>query len=136
MSLDKHRNADGTYNGVTLMAEMTGLPVDEIGAIAEQVKANQTKLSACAYHEFERLITAPPGREVYGCKHCRGTVDAIRYRWHEQGRKAKPAEPAKPYSFTPVPGATCTQVLKDSGAASWPRTCQVHGLTCGVKQQN
>lgn len=27
---DNHRNADGTYNGVTLMAEISGLSQDEI----------------------------------------------------------------------------------------------------------
>lgn len=27
---EKHRNADGTYNGVTYMAEMSGLSLDEV----------------------------------------------------------------------------------------------------------
>ncbi|QNJ57398.1 hypothetical protein Dolphis_92 [Pseudomonas phage Dolphis] len=39
----------------------------------------------------------------------------------------------KPYTFEPVPGATCTRELQAAGKP-YPRTCQVHGLTCGVKQ--
>ena len=43
---------------------------------------------------------------------------------------AKP-EP-KPYVFTPVPGAVCSQELWAAGKGA-PKTCQVHGLTgCGV----
>ncbi len=91
MSLfDKHRNPNGTFDGVGVMAELTSLPVDEIRTIAEQVKANHARLNGCAYHEFERLITAPPGLERYGCKHCRGTIDRHAHYWHELGRRAKP----------------------------------------------
>lgn len=96
MSIEDHRNPNGTYDGVGVMSEISGLPRGEIEAIAAQVKANQSKLDGCAYHEFERLITAPPGRETYGCKHCRGTVDVIRYRWHELGRRPGPVDPNPP----------------------------------------
>lgn len=90
MSLDKHLNPNGTYDGVGVMAELTGLGRSEIASIAEQVKANQAKLNGCAYHEFEELVTAPPGKQTYRCRNCRGEVDVVRYRWHEQGRRPRP----------------------------------------------
>lgn len=87
---ENHRKPNGNYDGVGVMSEVTGLARSEIELIAEQVKANHAKLRSCPYHEFERLITAPPGRERYGCKHCRGTIDASAYHWHEQGRRSAP----------------------------------------------
>jgi hypothetical protein len=88
--MEKHRNADGTYNGVTALAELSGLDPGDIRVIAAQCKANHALLNACAYHEFEPLITAPPGRARYGCKHCRGTIDHHAHYWHELGRRAAP----------------------------------------------
>lgn len=92
MSLEDHRKPNGNYDGIGVMSEISGLPRDEIQAIAEQVKANHAKLQACAYHQFEALITAPPGRGRYRCRNCQGEVDAIAYRWHELGRRPKPQE--------------------------------------------
>ncbi|BCP56251.1 hypothetical protein K32_48680 [Kaistia sp. 32K] len=133
-SLDKHRNPNGTYNGVPALAELTGQSLDEIVALWESVKANRAKLDACPWHEFEQLITAPPGAGKYRCRHCDGEVDASAYRWHQLGRWAMPLGEPQPvaYSFTPVPGATCSRELAAAGQA-YPRTCQVHGLRCGVK---
>ncbi|WP_443698596.1 hypothetical protein [Pseudomonas sp.] len=88
--MDKHRNADGTYNAIGALAAIVGANYADIGELADQVKANHAKLNACAYHEFEPLITAPPGRARYGCKHCRGTIDHHAYYWHELGRRAAP----------------------------------------------
>lgn len=92
---EKHRNPNGNYDGVGVMSEVTGLARSEIEAIAAEVKANHAKLASCPWHEFERLITAPPGRERYGCRHCRGTIDASAYHWHEQGRRPQPVSPSK-----------------------------------------
>lgn len=93
MSLDKHRNPNGTYNGVTLMAELTGLGQDEIRAIAEQVKANQAKLDACPWHEFERSTATGMLRSVthqrYVCRNCGGEVDHHAHYWHELGRRQR-----------------------------------------------
>lgn len=132
MSLEDHRNPNGTYNGPSVMAEITGLPREEIVAIAEQVKANSQRLRACPWHEFEELITAPPGRGRYRCRHCQGEVDASAYHWHQQGRRPMPVAEPVAYSFEPVPGSTCSRELAAAGKP-YPRTCQVHGLTCGVK---
>ncbi len=131
MSIEDHRMPNGNYDGLGVMSEVTGLPRDEILSIWEEVKANQAKLDSCPWHEFERLITAPPGKEAYGCRHCRGKVDASAYRWHQLGRRPMPVGEPQPYTFTPVPGATCSRELAAAGKA-YPRTCQVHGLTCGV----
>lgn len=90
---DKHRNPNGTYNGVSLMAELSGLPQDDIRAIAEQVKANSAKLNACAYHDFEPIpgtANAAGFKQRYRCVHCLGEIDAIAHSWHELGRRSKP----------------------------------------------
>lgn len=144
---DKHRNPDGTYNGVTAMAEVTGLPQGEILSLFEQVKANHAKLDGCPWHVFDAIpvdysrADAPKKADRYRCRHCQGEVDFSAYHWHEKGRRPRrfdsPAEFAehylgKPYQFEPVPGATCSQELAAAGKP-YPRTCQVHGLTCGVK---
>lgn len=133
MSLEDHRKPNGNYDGIGVMSEVTGLARDEIRAIAEQVKANHAKLAGCPWHEFEALITAPPGAGRYRCRHCQGEVDASAYHWHQQGRRPMPVGVPQPvaYSFTPVPGATCSRELAAAGKA-YPRTCQVHGLRCGV----
>lgn len=36
--LEKHRNADGTYNGVTAMAELSGLSAEEIRWAFDRLK--------------------------------------------------------------------------------------------------
>ena len=134
MALDDHRNPNGTYDGIGVMTEFTRLPRSEVEAIAEQVKANHEKLKGCPWHEFEALITAPPGGGRYRCRHCHGEVDASAYHWHQQGRRPMPVGEPQPvaYSFTPVPGATCSRELAAAGKP-YPRTCQVHGLRCGVE---
>ena len=134
MALDDHRNPGGTYDGIGAMAEFTRLPRSEVEAIAAQVKANHEKLKGCPWHEFEALITALPGGGRYRCRHCHGEVDASAYHWHQQGRRPMPVGEPQPvaYSFTPVPGATCSRELAAAGKP-YPRTCQVHGLRCGVE---
>lgn len=134
MSLEDHRNPNGTYDGAGVFSELTGLGRDEVLAIAEQVRANHARLEGCPWHEFEALVTAPPGNGRYRCRHCRGEVDASAYHWHQQGRRPMPVGEPQPvaYSFTPVPGAICSRELAAAGRA-YPRTCQVHGLRCGVK---
>lgn len=135
--MENHRNPNGTYDGIGVMAELTRLPRDEIRAMAEQVKANSAKLRACPWHEFEAIeqsgIVARMS-DRYRCRHCHGEVDANAYHWHQLGRRPMPVGEPQPvaYQFTPVPGATCTRELQAAGKL-YPRTCQVHGLTCGVK---
>lgn len=90
MSLEGHRKPNGNYDGIGVMAEITGLGRDEIRELAEQVKANSAKLRGCPWHEFEELITAPPGRGRYRCRNCKGEVDASAYHWHQQGRRPMP----------------------------------------------
>lgn len=140
MSLEDHRKPNGNYDGVGVMSEVTGLARDEIRAIAEQVKANSAKLRACPWHEFEpalgfqQMNTAPPiGRERYRCKHCQGEVDSSAYHWHEQGRRVKPAATEAEWQelIRMIENSTCSRILRAVGKP-YPRTCQVHGLTCGM----
>jgi len=96
---ERHRNPNGTYDGIGVMSEMTGLPRDEIRALAEQVKANGAKLRACPWHEFERIprqddnvLQARLGDlgDRYRCRHCQGEVESSAYYWHQQGRRPMP----------------------------------------------
>lgn len=89
--MDKHRNPDGTYNGVGVLSELTGMDRYDVMAAWEAVKANQAKLNTCPYHEFEpSVISATERNRKYRCKHCGGQVDATAFHWHEQGRRAWP----------------------------------------------
>lgn len=110
MALDDHRNPNGTYDGVGVMAEVTGLPRDEIRALAEQVKANHAKLAGCLWHEFEgysdSVVAAPtPAHRMrYRCRHCQGEVDASAYHWHQQGRRPMPVGEPQPALGYPCKG--------------------------------
>jgi hypothetical protein len=89
MSTDKHKNEDGTYNGIEVMSELTGISVGKITSIWQRVQENGQKLEACPYHEFEldsenKTMT----RHQYRCKNCGGTVNNSMYRWHEIGRNS------------------------------------------------
>lgn len=87
--MEKHRNADGTYDGAAALGELSGLGRPAMAEIWEQVKANHAKLYHCPYHEFEPVLPLAT-KPNYRCKHCGGEVDATRYHWHEQGRRARP----------------------------------------------
>lgn len=91
MDIEKHKNENGTYNGVSALSEFSGLPKSDVQAIFEQVKENSAKLNACQYHEFElheqaQILT----RSKFRCIHCGGTISGSDYRWHELGRRPKP----------------------------------------------
>lgn len=92
--IDKHRNPDGTINGVGVMSEVTGLSQTEVRSLWEQVKANSAKLESCPYHEFIQSPQTAPLRSLthqkYICTHCGGEIDRQAYHWHEQGRRPKP----------------------------------------------
>lgn len=91
MDLEKHRNPNGTYNGVSALSEFSGLPKGDVQAIFEQVKENNAKLNGCQYHEFElHEQGALVSRSKFRCIHCGGTINGDQYRWHELGRRAKP----------------------------------------------
>ena len=96
MSIEDHKNPNGTYNGPSVLSEITGLPKGEIQSIMELVQANHRKLDSCPYHEFE-AIPKDQGmlsrQSAYRCIHCGGEVDQQRYRWHELGRRPQPTTP-------------------------------------------
>lgn len=88
--MEKHRKADGTYDGVGVMSEMSGLSRADVLSIAEQVKDNHAKLNSCSYHEFEPILPLARVGQKYRCIWCGGEIDAHAYYWHEQGRRARP----------------------------------------------
>jgi hypothetical protein len=91
MSFDKHRNEDGTWNGVGVLSELSGLDAAAIASIAGEVKANQERLSTCAWHDFElHEAKALTSRSKFRCKHCEGVINGEQYRWHELGRRPQP----------------------------------------------
>lgn len=89
--LDAHRNPDGTYDGVGVMADLTGLSRQSVVDIAAQARANSERLTACPYHEFSPVASEAPRRPRYRCIECGGEVDANAYHWHQQGRRPDPA---------------------------------------------
>ena len=125
--LEKHRNPNGTYDGIGVMSDLTRLPRDEIQAIAEQVKANHAKLKACAYHDFAEL---PDGegmagsRPRYRCQHCQGEIDAVAYRWHERGRR-----PAKVNPEPPAMSITWYDTPEQVHRAMWEEGAIANGMT-------
>lgn len=91
MDLEKHKNPNGTYNGVSALSELSSLSEKDITDIMAEVKENQAKLNGCQYHEFElheqgAMVT----RSTFRCIHCDGTISGTQYRWHELGRRPKP----------------------------------------------
>ena len=90
MSMDSHRNPDGTYDGIGVMSQVSGLSRADVLSIAEQVKANHAKLNSCAYHEFAPILPLVPVRQRYRCINCGGEIDAIAHMWHERGRDRRP----------------------------------------------
>lgn len=89
--LDAHRNPDGTYDGVGVMADLTGLTRKTMTKIAEEVRANHARLEACPYHEFAPILPLVRMGQRYLCIECGGEVDALAYHWHQQGRRPDPA---------------------------------------------
>ena len=86
VDLDKHRNPDGTYEGLGALGELAGISRSSAQDMLAQVKANSQRLSGCAWHDFAPI---PPLRTLgqrYRCEHCSGEVDAHAYHWHEIGR--------------------------------------------------
>jgi hypothetical protein len=83
MSLNDHRNASGTYNGVTAMAEMTGLRASVVSDLWAEVKANGAKLAACPRHNFAPAVAPHPRRRT--CEHCGGWVSGTDAHWYERG---------------------------------------------------
>ena len=89
MNIEHHRNPDGTYNGVGVMADLTGLSRQSAAEIAEQVRANHDALESCDYHEFSAILPRQErlSRQRYRCAHCGGEVNHSAWFWHEKGRR-------------------------------------------------
>lgn len=88
---EKHRNADGTYDGIGVMSEVTGLARGEISEIWAIIQANGAKLSACPWHDFNVMAKSETGlKTMYRCQHCGGEIDGVAHKWHELGRRPKP----------------------------------------------
>lgn len=99
--LDGHRNPDGTYDGVGVMADLTRLSRTSMADLAAEVKANAERLNACPYHEFAPVQMAPgvpmaPLRQRYRCIECGGEIDRHAWYWFEQGRRKQPM-PEEPW---------------------------------------
>ena len=91
MSFEHHRNPDGTYNGVGVMSEVSGLSQETVADIARKVQANHKRLNGCAYHDFELCKPSVSASHTrYRCTHCGGEVSGHDYKWHQDGRRPKP----------------------------------------------
>ena len=82
-----HQNPDGTFNGLAVMGELSGLGESEMKKIWASVKVNSAKLNACGHHLFQAIEPSEKYKKRYRCSACDGEIDAIAYHWHEQGRR-------------------------------------------------
>ena len=85
MSFDQHRNPDGTYNGLAVMAEVTGLPRRAVDEVYEQVKANSEMLRTCPRHDFSPILPLRALGQRYRCIECGGEVDSSAHHWYQVG---------------------------------------------------
>lgn len=53
--------------------------------IWDSVKANQSKLDACAGHEFGGLQPGASPKTRYECRLCGGTADGFAVSWYQKG---------------------------------------------------
>lgn len=83
--LDKHRNENGTYDGIGVMSSLTGLSRQSMLEIHENVKANHAKLDGCSGHDFS-LMPDPRQRKRL-CTVCGGEVDVVSALWYERGSR-------------------------------------------------
>lgn len=80
------RNQNGTIDGISALAAVSGLQRADIFGIAEQVKKNHAALNGCAGHAFTAIN---PGGFMtkFRCANCNGEVDHHAHHWYVQGRK-------------------------------------------------
>ncbi len=85
--MNKHRNPNGTYNGITAIADLSGLSRRSVFQIAADVKANHALLDACPYHEFSPILPRAVVNQRYRCIECGGEIDYHGWYWHQKGRR-------------------------------------------------
>jgi hypothetical protein len=86
--LERNRNPDGTYDGVGVMADLTGLSRQSMADLAAEVKANSERLNSCPYHEFAPILPRVPLNQRYRCIECGGEINSSEWYWHQEGRRA------------------------------------------------
>jgi hypothetical protein len=86
MSLfSKNRNPDGTFDGIGVMASMTGLSRKSIEEIAAEVKENHARLKSCTDHQFDAPLDPRQRKRV--CRNCKGEADSASVIWYEEGKR-------------------------------------------------
>ncbi|MFY9479159.1 MAG: hypothetical protein WAQ08_16055 [Aquabacterium sp.] len=83
--IDKHRNADGTVDGLGVMADLTNRPRADMDALWAEVKANHAKLQACRRHDFVRPAGIVPINAKLTCRACDGWASPSDARWYDLG---------------------------------------------------
>lgn len=69
------------FDGIKKLSDMSGLTMETIREIAEQVMENNKKLNSCSFHEFDKHTQ----KRKWICRNCGGTVDTIRKEWYCNG---------------------------------------------------
>lgn len=81
--IEKHRNPNGTYDGLGVLGDLSGLSRDSMHDIWNKVKENQKRLDGCVAHDFAPAETSTSRRRV--CRVCGGEADTIAVTWYERG---------------------------------------------------
>lgn len=85
MSLEDHKNPDGTYNGLSALGEFAGIEPEVAHRIYQAVLANKRLLDACSRHDFVETSGRPGHAAAFVCSQCHGSVSAIAAHWYKKG---------------------------------------------------
>lgn len=84
--IERHRNPNGSYDGIGVMSDLTRLSRESVQEIWDKAKANHALLEACSMHRFEPLPPARPLKLRYRCSACQGEIGATEKSWYDKGR--------------------------------------------------
>jgi len=84
MSANKFRNPDGTYDGVGMMASLSGQSREDVKATFNRIREQHKKTAACSLH---RLMATGEKRKQWRCQECGWEPEAGQAIAYEQGLK-------------------------------------------------
>jgi len=85
-TLRQFQNPDGTYDGVGVLGQLSGMSRDEIKARWEAIKAQHARAAACSLHQL-LPTTNPRPYAQWRCGACGWEPEAGEMLAYEQGLK-------------------------------------------------
>lgn len=78
---------DKTLNLKEALSKISGIPVDGVNQLWDDVKANRALLDGCDNHDFSKEIKPKVGYSEWQCVNCEGIVTNRDKKWYELGLK-------------------------------------------------